>query len=288
MTTLSPSGQQLVQDLARRYGLSVDGVTHMLIAVHNGGGTMAQFGHPDFCGSGQWMSGGMTMVSDLFNHSLKAMVDNLCNELSNALANNQTSPIGGAFQSQSQSGYDSQQQAAGNVGGQNSLFVPDKTSLWWPQELGTPSATGSQNNTRYAYFANENRLAVSTGGPAWVYDTQDHQIGGFSQQQGPGGSITFTSQFGTVNLSSLPLVMRDGQACDIPSLASVPAPAPAPTPAIESPNVGQPINSPAATESSSAPDQIIETIERMGSLRDKGLLSEDEFAQKKAELLSRL
>jgi hypothetical protein len=41
--------------------------------------------------------------------------------------------------------------------------------------------------------------------------TLDHQIGGFSQQQGSGGSILFTSQFGTVNLSSLPVVSQNGQ-----------------------------------------------------------------------------
>lgn len=287
MTTLSPSGQQLVQDLAQRYGLSIDGVTHMLIAVHNGGGTMAQFGHPDFCGSGQWMRGGMTMVSDLFNHSLKSMVDNLCNELSNALANHQSSPIGGTFQSQSQSGQDSQHQTAGSIGGQNSLFVSDKTSLWWPKELGTPSATGSQNNTRYAYFANQSRLAVSTGASVWVYDTLDHQIGGFSQQQGPGGSITFTSQYGTVNLSALPVVMRDGQACE-------PAPVPTEMPVAEanscqelaSVEVGVSANETRIETPNS--DQLLGTIERLGMLRDKGLLSEEEFATKKSEILSRL
>jgi hypothetical protein len=49
---------------------------------------------------------------------------------------------------------------------------------------------------------------VSTGGSVWVYDTQDHQIGGFSQQQGGGSSITFSSQFGTVDLATLPVVSR--------------------------------------------------------------------------------
>jgi hypothetical protein len=63
---------------------------------------------------------------------------------------------------------------------------------------------------KYAYFARARRLAVDTGGEVWVYDTQDHQIGGFSQQQGGGSSITFTSQFGTVNLANLPVVSRGG------------------------------------------------------------------------------
>ncbi len=76
--------------------------------------------------------------------------------------------------------------------------------------LGTPSATGTQNNVKYAYFAGPRRLAVQTGDEVWVYDTQDHQIGGFSQQQGGGASITFTSQFGTVNLGSLAVISRGG------------------------------------------------------------------------------
>ena len=77
--------------------------------------------------------------------------------------------------------------------------------------LGSPAAVGSQNNCKYAYFPNIQRLAVSTSGSVWVYDTAEHQIGGFGQQQGSGGSITFTSQFGTVNLNQLRVVIRNGQ-----------------------------------------------------------------------------
>src|SRR3954465_6449953 len=54
----------------------------MLDALQRGGGTMAPGCHPDFGGSGQWMRGGMTMVSDLFNNALKAKVDGVCNDLS--------------------------------------------------------------------------------------------------------------------------------------------------------------------------------------------------------------
>ena len=138
MPNLSDEGNQLVQDLAQRHGLSTDAVTHMLVAVHNGNGTMAQFSHPDFGGSGQWMRGGMTMVSDLFNHQLKARVDNLCNDISNALATHQLVPFRGSFQSQSQGGASAQSQAAGTMGSSNSLFVPDPASNWWPSEFGAP------------------------------------------------------------------------------------------------------------------------------------------------------
>ena len=127
---------------------------------------------------------------------------------------------------------------------------------------------------KYAYFANAGRLAVNTGGEIWVYDTLDHQIGGFSQQQGSGGSISFGSQYGTIDLSRLPVVSRNGQ----PVTAS-PEPASAPGQATHAQlTSGQP-----ATES-----DIFAAIERLGDLRAKGILSDEEFAAKKTELLSRL
>ncbi|WP_146533535.1 SHOCT domain-containing protein [Rubripirellula reticaptiva] len=287
MSKLSPAGNQLVQELAQRYGLSTDAVTHMLIAVSNGNGTMAQFGHPEFGGSGQWMSGGMTMVSDLFNNHLKNLVNNLCTEISNSLANHQLIAPSGSFQSQSQSGGHQQNQSSGQLGSQNSLFVPDPEATWWPAELGSPNATGSQNNVKYAYFANRCRLAVKTGGNTWVYDTLNHQIGGFSQQQGVGGSITFSSQFGVVNLSSLPVVWRGM----LPYQESIPQPEP-PQPINQPPSNQQPGNqqpaaSPATGDSASGAS-VLETLERLGGLMEKGFLSKEEFEAKKADLLSRL
>lgn len=287
MPTLSPAGTLLVQDLARRYGVSTDAVTHMLIAVQNGNGSMAQFSHPEFGGSGQWMSGGMTMVSDLFNNHLKNLVNNLCSELSTGLANHQISPFIGSFQSQSQNGSSNQSQAAGRIGSANSLFVPDSMAQWWPPELGAPSAIGSQNSVRYAYFANSHRLAVTTGGKPWVYDTLDHRIDGFGQQQGGGQSIKFTSQYGTVNLSTLPVVSRDGQpAQPTPAHTTVQTPmAPA------QPLDLNPIKSNSQTNfgSAQAPgEDIIALLERLGQLMEKGYISKEEFASKKSELLNRI
>src|SRR5258707_1302024 len=94
------------------------------------------------------------------------------------------------------------QQVVNNLA-QRHGFSPDPRANWWPAELASPNATGEQNNMRYAYFASARRLAVESGGEVWVYDTLDHQIGGFSQQQGLGTSIDFNSQFGAVNLSNL-------------------------------------------------------------------------------------
>jgi hypothetical protein len=272
MQQLTPQGQRIVNDLAQRHGFSTEAVTHMMIAVLNGNGSMAQFSHPEFAGSGQWMRGGMIMLGDMFNNALKGRVDALCSEIAGLLAGEPGLLQSGGFQSQSQSGGGQQSQVSGVPRGQSSLFVPDPRDHWWPAELGSPSATGAQNNVRYAYFAQARRLAVETGRDVWVYDTQDHQIGGFSQQQGMGGSITFTSQYGTVNLATLPVVYRPGQ----------------PVPVAQAPAPSMPPGSGAPSGGSGQGIDIFAAIERLGDLKAKGILTEEEFAAKKAELLSRL
>lgn len=264
----------------------------MLVAVHNGNGSMAQFNHPDFSGSGQWMRGGMTMVSDLFNQQLKWRVSSLCEDIACHLANHQFAPFSGSFQSQSQNGVTSQSQASGQMGSNNSLFVPDPEANWWPQELGSPNAVGSQNSVKYAYFADIHRLAVTTGGEPWVYDTLDHRIGGFGQQQGGGASITFTSQYGTVNLSTLPVVSRAGVAqppVTQPVSESVGNPAQNPTTddykTSGSDDAG---TSQYANPGPVANEDVLQTLERLGGLMEKGYLSKEEFDSKKSELLKRL
>ena len=279
MKQLTPEGQRIVNDLANRYGFSVDAVSHMMFAVLNGNGSMAQFSHGEFGGSGQWMRGGMLMLGDMFNHYLKGKVDGLCSELSDVLANQPGLLQSGSFQSQSQGGGSQQHQASGGVMGASSLFVPDPEDNWWPLEFGAPSATGSQNNVRYAYFSNQRRLAVKTGGEVWVYDTLDHSIGGFSQQQGSGGSITFSSQYGTVDLGRLPVVSRNGQ-----PVMQQPTPAPPSVTYQPNFNAGAPVNN----MSMAGSNEVIAALEKLGDLKAKGIITEDEFSAKKADLLSRL
>lgn len=263
MQQLTSDGQRIVNDLAQRHGFSPDAVTHMLLSVLNGNGSMAQFSHQEFGGSGQWMRGGMIMLGDMFNNNLKGRVDSLCSEISNILANQPGLLRTGSFQSQSQGGNLGQNQSSGSFGGESGLFVPDPRANWWPKELGIPNASGSQNNMKYAYFANAHRLAVDAGGEVWVYDTQDHQIGGFSQQQGNNNTITFSSQFGTVNLSSLPAVSRNGVAVVPMRTTTVPT-------------------------VSNMESDIYAAIERLSALKSQGILTENEFSAKKTELLARI
>lgn len=266
MRPLTPSGQQAVSQIAQRHGFSVEAVTTMLDAVINGNGSMAQFSHPEFGGSGQWMSGGMTMLSDMFNNYLKGRVDNLCADLA-ALVANQSDLIQRA-----------NSQAPGQEGA--SLFVPAGPD-WWGSELRWPDSSGAQNGVRYAYFSQAHRLAIEVNGQVTIYDTLDHQIGGVSQQQGYGGSLSFNSQYGLIDISRLPVVSIDGQA----QAAPAPAQQPQPQPQIAS---GFGVSLPTPAQPIATASDIFTLIERLSELHQRGLLSDQEYGSKKAELLSRL
>lgn len=225
-------------DLARKHGFSSDAVKSMAQSLVEGNLSMAQFQHPEFGGSGQWMRGGMLMLSDMFNNGLKARVDALCNDLSEVVS--QTPELAPASPARN----------------------------WWGEGLGAPASSGGQNSDRYAYFPQTRRLAVEKEGRVTVYDTLDHQIGGFSQQQSGGRSLTFQSQHGSVDLSSLPVISGEAPA----SVRPVSAPA---------------SSSPPPPASAGEPD-IFATLEKLAALHSKGILTDEEFASKKAELLSRL
>jgi hypothetical protein len=139
----------------------------------------------------------MIMVGDMFNQGLKHRVDALCNELG-GLINSQLSLTALARQSQSQG------QSVGGV----SLLVAGSGSAgrWWPAELGSPASIGAQNDLRYAFFPDARRLVIQQDGRVRVYDTGEHKLSGFSQQQGGDQLLTFMSQFGLVRVADLPLV----------------------------------------------------------------------------------
>src|SRR5271157_4249362 len=105
MQNLSPEGLRVAAEVAKRHGVSVEAVGGLIGALAEGNGRQAQFDHPDLGGMGQWSQGGMIMVGDMFNSSLKARVGALCNELA-CLLNRQPSlgPVPAQSQSQAQSG----------------------------------------------------------------------------------------------------------------------------------------------------------------------------------------
>ncbi len=289
MKQLTPEGQQIINTIAQRYNFSSDAVFSLLQSVINGNGSMAQFSHPEFGGSGQWMRGGMIMLGDMFNNGLKNTVGNLCQELSNLIANQPGLIQTGSFQSQNQGTQqqshfndhftvnNSQQQNGFGPTSPVSLFVTPpagSSGNWWPAGLQFPTSTGSQNNMRYAYFASIQRLAIDVNGHVSLYDTLDHQISGFSQQQSGGSSVTFTSQYGLIDISSLPLISIDNVSVQ-PSVQFQSA----------APYIPE---TPDPSQDTAQVADIFEAIEKLATLKEKGILTDSEFSSKKAELLSRL
>lgn len=222
-------------------------------------GTMAQFNIYELGGGGQWMQGGMTMVGDMFNNQLKNTVDGLCGELSNLIQQ-------GAIQ----------YKPLPKVENQNST---EFNGNWWGN-LGFPNSTGSQNNTSYAIFSNIGRLAIQENGNVTIFNTLDHQIGGVGQQQSGNYSVSFTSQYGTVDLNSLPIVSGETNV-QKPHLQQVEDSIIQNEPEIVVQEISKNI-------SSDFEEDIFMKIEKLAGLKDKGILSVEEFNNKKTDLLNRL
>jgi hypothetical protein len=269
MPNLTHDGLRMFAEIAGRHGVSLEAAFAVLDSLALSNGTQAQFNHADLGGMGQWSRGGMVMVGDMFNQGLKHRVDELCNELA-ALVREQPSIHPGAARGQSQS--------PGGV----SLFAEGSgsQSRWWPPELGEPASVGAQNEMRYAFFPTSRRIAIQHGGRLHVYDSGEHRLSGFSQQQGGDQSLTFTSQFGVVRLVDLPEVSAKGEAPPKPS------PPPVPEPRAPAADVPAPPSSTAAAPL--AANEIIAVIENLAGLREKNIITEEEFSAKKAELLRRL
>jgi len=318
MQQLSEAGHRVVSDVAQRHGFSNEAVTVMLQAVAAGYGNQAQFNHHEFGGMGQWSAGGMLMIGDMFNDDLKGRVSNLCQELSSLVQGQDLFHVPAQTQSQSQgSGWHGQQgQSHGGFGANQmqggrqqmqgggtgaSLFVPGTGQAdWWPADLGQAGSVGAQNNLRYAYFPNARRLAIDVNGHITVYDTGDHQIGGFSQQQSGDQSLSFNSQFGLVRVADLPIITGENQRAgyfDPAQTGPVDQSPPAPLQQQAPQNMNAPdANARAAPAQQSQespapqmqPNEIFELIEKLADLQSRGILTDTEFETKKAELLSRL
>jgi hypothetical protein len=144
---------------------------------------------------------------------------------------------------------------------------------WWPADLGTPDASGAQDGMRYAWFGPSRRLVVDADGRITTYDTGDHRIGGVSQQQGGSGTVSFRSQYGSLDLRSLPVVDANSKHAETGASTRGPA---------VDDGEGQDAH-PAKT----AADPFA-ALERLADLHARGVLDAAEFAAKKAELLKRI
>jgi len=250
MPTPTDLQEPTVQALAQRHGFSAEAVRCMQAAVVAGVGSLASFEHAEFGGPGQWMRGGLLMLSDPLDHELRARVDALCYDLGDLVPQPQMEPTL-------------------HTGIRPACASAATSGPWWPGELGTPNATGQQNGLHYAYFADRRRLALKDNGQVRVHDTGEHRITGIAQQQSDGhGSLCFTSQHGAVTIDDLPAV-ADHDADPQPQ-ANVPTSATTDSPA------------------SSPAHSVVDAIERLGNLKARGHLTDEEFKAAKQSLLVRL
>ena len=246
--------------IASRHGFGLDAAQALWEAVVLGHGGMAQFSHPELGGSGQWLRGGMLMIGDMLNRALQARVSALCDEVARLYAEHPE--------------WHRERTSLAAAGGE-----------WWPQGLHTPSSSGAQNGIRYASFPGQQRLAIERAGTVELYDTGDHLIGGVSQQQGRSDSLAFASQHGPVDLASLRRVDEAGAGAASAATSAPPGERCPPS----APPVPRP--SPAALAHAAADRSavdLLDTIERLAGLRERGVLTEAEFTAKKTDLLGRL
>ncbi len=270
MQQLSGSGRQVLDDLAARYAFGPDAALVLLTALAAGGGRQAQFNHHELGGMGQWSSGGMIMIGDMFNNGLKHRIDGFLSELAPHLSG------GDLFEAAPDTVRRDGREGVG-------LFTPGGSfgATSWPAELGRPSTSGAQNDLHYAYFPDTRRLAVRKGGHITLYDTGDHSIGGVSQQQSGDQSLTFSSQHGTIRLADLAIVTPDGEGAGDKA-------APQPEPEKPAAATNDPHSIAVAAPALPAEGDLVAMIERLATLRDRGILTDAEFSAKKAELLARL
>ncbi|HOY00874.1 hypothetical protein [Zoogloea sp.] len=169
-----------IEEIAARHGFSADAGRAAYAALQSGGFSQAQFNHPEFGGMGQWMSGGMMMIGDMFNESLKWRVGALLTDLSQHR----------------------EPQPAMAPQGNNWGFA--QSSSWWPAELGSPASSGSQNDMAYAWFPNAGKLLVKISGDVFSFDTGNLSIYGVQQQQGGGiASVVLNTSNGPMGLLGL-------------------------------------------------------------------------------------
>jgi hypothetical protein len=176
----------LVARVALRHSVSPEAVRTILRALRSGGGTMAQFSHPEFGGMSQW-SPGMTMVGDMFNSSLKSKLDAVRTESA-------------AYAAETHA----KDRADLRVADTGISYRANPSSNWWPASLGTATSVGAQNDLRYAIFPR--RLVIKDREHVEIYDTGNHRIFGVAQAQSADHTLTFTSQDGLVRVKDLPKV----------------------------------------------------------------------------------
>lgn len=252
MNASSADTEKRLASLAEQYGFSREAVVHLFEAVAAGGGDMAMFDHPECRGPGQWMRGGLIMITDPSDRLLKNRIDALCHALSRWLRESTPDTAHHRISDEARA-WDT----PGNL-----------RRAWWPSELGEPAISGETDRLAYAYFEAARRFAIRYDGEIAWYDTGEHRITGIALHGGAAREdLVLTSTQAELPLAELEPIES---ALD------------------ESSAAGTTQDTAAASAHRSASADIFEALERLGALYDKGVLTEAEFTAKKQELLNRL
>lgn len=163
-----------IKEIASKYQVSEGTVRALLEGLKASGGRQVQFNISELGGMGQWQSG-MVMIGDMFNHSLKAKVSELCTELS-----------------------------ALSVSMPEEEPTSTKTEKTESSRKSPATFKGSQNGSHYSYYAKDNLLEVEEGGKTVKYDTSGYALAGAQQSQSNDTkSLSFSYPGGTVRLKDL-------------------------------------------------------------------------------------
>jgi hypothetical protein len=165
-----------LKEIAIKYNLSLGAVIMLFNGLQNTQGRQVQFNHPELGGMGQWQSG-MIMIGDMFNHALKAKINELCQELALIVKKEQKS-------------------------------TPKKSVIKnFNAIYGTPALTGIQNDLRYAYYPAKDIFIIEQYGRLEKYSTRGYQITGISQQQNYfSQDLIIQTDQGNITLSMLPKI----------------------------------------------------------------------------------
>ena len=140
---------------------------------------------------------------------------------------------------------------------------------WWPEQLGMPAASGAQNGMHYAVFPEQRRLALLQGERCRLFVLGDQRVLGLSAQ-GNSGTLMLLTAEGEQPLAGLEEL---DAAAQMPSTQTTD---------------GAASSDDGTSGVGSTGDDPYEALERLGALKAKGILTEEEFSSKKAELLARL
>lgn len=162
------------KEIASKFDVSESTVKQIFDSLERTGGRQAQFNIAELGGMGQWQFGGMMMIGDMFNNTLKAKVASICEAVADLVINMPKDE---------------------KAKEKNSKKDTDTRKA---------SMKGSQNDIHYAFYPSEKVLEITKNGKTKKYHTKDYQLSGVQQSQdGSGKKLSFSHPNGTVSVSDL-------------------------------------------------------------------------------------